>query len=169
MLRSPSAQQTLLLRVFLSGTRGALAGIVGGIAFFLVWLLAAGPQVVQVLSMIALGVMHTKNPILGFIDHFVISAIIGAIYALVLSNLVMAHRYTLAPLFGLLNGVIWWVLGGLVILPLLLGFGPQFAAAFTPTFVVDLIAHIIYGIVTALVFTYLSRRAAKVPGNQSLT
>lgn len=147
---------------------GGIAGIAGGLVFFLVWLLAAGPLVVQVLESIALGTTHITNPVIGFASHIVISIIIGILYAEVLSMWMSRPRYRHAILPGLLNGVIWWVIGGLVILPLLLGMPPQFAAAFTPTALVDLAAHLVYGVVTALVLVWMVRRGENSRRQQEL-
>lgn len=147
---------------------GGLAGIAGGIVFFLVWLLAAGPLVVQVLDGISLGTTHLMNPVVGFASHMVISIIIGIFYAEVMSMWISGPHYRRAILPGLMNGVIWWIIGGLVILPLLLGLPPQFAAAFTPTLLVDLAAHLVYGVVTALVLVWLVRRGESSRRRQKL-
>ena len=146
---------------------GGLAGIAGGLVFALVWLLAAGPLVVQVLDNIALATTHVVNPGVGFAAHMVISIIIGSMYALSLSIMHSARqRYRRAILPGLLYGGIWWILGGLVILPLLLGMLPQVAAAFTPAYLVDLAAHLVYGVVTALVLVWLAQRRGGTRGAQ---
>jgi len=168
MLRSSSTRETARPRVIRLAGKGALAGLVGGVVFLLLWLLILGPKITLLLTGIAVTVTRSQSPLLGFFEHFAISAIFGAIYAVVLGNLVTLPRYGSSVLFGLLDGVIWWVLGALVISPLLIGQAPLFAQAFSPPLLVDLVAHLLYGVVTALVFTLLVRRAEKVQGERSL-
>ena len=138
---------------------GGLAGIAGGVVFALVWLLAAGPLVIQVLDSISLATTRIVNPVLGMVAHMVISGAFGVTYSVSVSNLFSARlRYRRAMALGLLYGILWWILGGLVLLPVLLGHAPQFAAAFTPPFLVDLAAHLVYGAVTALALVWLAHR-----------
>lgn len=138
---------------------GGLAGIAGGVVFALVWLLAAGPLVVQVLDSISLATTRVVNPGLGLVSHMVISVIFGAMYAVSVSAIFSARvRYLRATLLGLVYGVALWIMGGLVMLPVLLGHPPQFAAAFTPPFLVDLTAHLVYGAVTGVGLVWLAQR-----------
>jgi hypothetical protein len=107
----------------------------------------------------SLATTHIVNPGVGFAAHMLISIIVGAMYAVGMSTIRSARqRYRRAILPGLLYGGIWWVLGGLVMLPLLLGMLPQIAVAFTPPYLVDLAAHLVYGVVTALVLVWLAQR-----------
>ena len=138
---------------------GGLAGVAGGIVFALVWLLAAGPLVIQVLDSISLATTRVVNPGLGLVAHMAISALFGVMYAVSVSAMFSARqRYLRATLLGLAYGVAWWILGGLVMLPLLLGQPPQFGAAFTPPFLVDLAAHLAYGVVTGVALVWQAQR-----------
>lgn len=108
--------------------------------------------IMGLLTEIGQGTVHVAQPLVGLIVHFAISAVIGAIYGAAVTRSLAARRYDAASLFGLHNGVVWWVIGGLILLPVGLGAGPQLGAAFTPTFLVDLVAHALYGIATALIW-----------------
>jgi uncharacterized membrane protein YagU involved in acid resistance len=159
------SQKSVLATSLPYATYGALAGIVGGIAIFLVWWLAAGSAIVQALAGIALITTHTTSPVIGLVAHMVISIIIGVIYAVVVSVLVPKQGYGNAALLGLLNGLVWWIVGAQVISSILAG-TPPFATAFTPFALVDLFGHFVYGVVTALVLVWLVRRNVQVKGGQ---
>ncbi|MBA2682664.1 MAG: hypothetical protein H0U76_30250 [Ktedonobacteraceae bacterium] len=159
------SQKSVLTTSLPYAAYGALAGIVGGIAIFLVWWLAAGSAIVQALGGIAQATTRTTNPVVGFVAHMVISIIIGVIYAVVVSMLVPNQRYGNAALLGLLNGLIWWIVGAQIIFSILVGVAP-FAQAFTPFALVDLVGHFVYGAVTALVLVWLVRRNLQIKGEQ---
>jgi hypothetical protein len=58
----------------------------------------------------------------------------------------------------LVYGIIWWVLGPLVIMPMMMGMGVQFAAAFTGPMLMSLMGHLIYGALTGLGFVWYRQR-----------
>jgi uncharacterized membrane protein YagU involved in acid resistance len=96
-----------------------------------------------------------ESAAVGFIVHMGISAFIGAVYGLV------AGRYPLtsknAAIGGLINGTVWWVLGGLITMPLFLGMGEMIFVIGTDQWF-SLLGHLIYGLVTAFVFIPLAKR-----------
>lgn len=59
-----------------------------------------------------------ENSTIGFIVHLGISAIIGAIYGAFASRFASFGGKAVA---GILSGVIWWVVGALILIPFLLG------------------------------------------------
>ena len=71
-----------------------------------------------------------------------------------------SNGYAQGALWGLAYGAIWWVLGPMILMPLLMGMGPQFGAAFTPPLLMSLMGHLIYGVVTGLVYPVATRRFA---------
>ncbi len=60
--------------------------------------------------------------------------------------------------WGLLYGVIWWVLGPLMIMPTMMGMGLQFGAALSGPMLLSLVGHLVYGAVTGLVFAWYIQR-----------
>jgi hypothetical protein len=76
----------------------------------------------------------------------VISAVIGAIYGLVAGR--FAVNTTTALIGGIINGVVWWVLGALVLMPLMLGMS-QMVFVIGQAQWMSLLGHIIYGLVTS--------------------
>ncbi len=68
------------------------------------------------------GGMIGADALIGFILHIIISAVIGALY----TGLFTQYVDLGSPLYniavgGLIYGVIWWILGGLIIMPAIAG------------------------------------------------
>ena len=68
------------------------------------------------------GMIGSDSALIGFILHVIISAVIGALY----TGLFMQYVNLENPLYniaigGLIYGVIWWILGGLIIMRQLSG------------------------------------------------
>ena len=141
-----------------SGARGALVqritgGVVGGLAGGLVFGALMGAM--GMLPMIA-GLVGSGSAVVGFVVHMVISAAIGAGFGLALGSL--SGTFGAGARLGLAYGAVWWVLGPLVIMPLLMGMGPQFGAALTGPMLMSLMGHLLYGVVTGVVYAAYSRR-----------
>lgn len=127
---------------------GALAGIIGGIPFGIMMAMMGMMPMIGML-------VRVESAFVGVLVHALISAITGAIYA------IFAVRFSLtwrnAILGGMVYGVIWWVLGALILMPAMLGM-------FEMIFVIQqmqwlsLMGHIIFGVVLALAFVWLQRR-----------
>src|SRR5215472_14248216 len=136
------------LRFIRSLQWGALAGLVGGIVSSPVLL------VTGILPRIA-GLDTSFAGVRGILIHLVISALIGASYGLLFRN--EASSLGLGVAWGWLFGLIWWYLGPLTFLPMLLtgliDWRPETASALLPL----LPGHLIYGATTAFVFLLLER------------
>jgi hypothetical protein len=137
------------LRVIRSVEWGGLAGLVGGVVSSPV-LVAAG-----ILPKIA-GLDTSFGGVRGLLIHLVISVLIGASYGLLFRN--EASNLGLGVAWGWLFGLIWWYLGPLTLLPMLLtgqiDWRPEAASRLLPL----LPGHLIYGATTAFVFLMLERR-----------
>jgi uncharacterized membrane protein YagU involved in acid resistance len=99
--------------------------------------------------------VRQENAIVGFIVHMLISAFIGAVYGLVAGR--FPNNATTAIIGGIVNGVVWWVLGALILMPLMLGM-TQMVFVIGQAQWLSLMGHIIYGLVTAFVFIPLAKR-----------
>ena len=84
-----------------------------------------------------------------------ISAGIGAFYGLVASRL--PRTTGTAIVAGAVNGMVWWELGALILMPLMLGMGDMVLKIGGDQWM-SLLGHLIYGIVTGLLFIPLSKR-----------
>lgn len=128
---------------------GALAGLIGGIPFgILMGMMGMMPMIGML--------VRVESALAGVIVHAAISAITGAIYGFFAVRL--PQTWGTAAVAGIVYGVIWWVLGALILMPALLGM-------FEMIFVIEqmqwmsLMGHIIFGVVLALSFLWLYRRA----------
>ncbi|MCA1687680.1 MAG: hypothetical protein LC714_03580 [Actinobacteria bacterium] len=130
-----------------------IGGVVGGVAGGLVF--GAFMGMMGMLPMVA-SVVGSQSAFAGFVYHIFNSVIIGAVFGLIFGPL--SHTYGQGALFGLIYGVIWWVLGPMILMPLMLGMGPQFGAAFTPPMLMSLVGHLVYGLITGLVYVAYSKR-----------
>lgn len=84
------------------------------------------------------------------------SVIIGAIFGLIPG--LWVHDYRSGALLGVIYGAAWWVLGPLLLMPLMLGTGLGFAMAFTAPILMSLVGHLIFGLITGLVYAAYARR-----------
>jgi hypothetical protein len=137
---------------------GIIGGVVGGIVF------GALMAMMGMLPMVA-SIVGSKSAVVGFLYHMFNSVVIGALFGLILGGL--SHTYARGATFGLLYGVMWWVLGPMILMPLLLGMGSggiasQFGAAFSAPMLMSLVGHLIYGLLTGLVYVaYATSRPAR--------
>src|SRR5215203_4062786 len=108
-----------------------VGGVVGGVAGGLVF--GAMMAAMGMLPMVA-SVVGSNSALIGFLYHMFNSVVIGAIFGLLFGA--QDRTYRLGAALGLLYGAIWWVLGPM-----------------------SLVGHLLYGLVTGLVYgTYTHRR-----------
>ena len=128
---------------------GAIAGLIGGLASMPI-MIATG-----VLPKVA-GVDSTLPGFRGVFIHLLVSAAIGMTYGLLFRDEASAPGDAIT--WGWLFGLIWWYLGPMTLLPLLLtgvcDWSTDAASALLPS----LLGHLIYGAVTALTFFLFDRR-----------
>lgn len=127
---------------------GGIAGLGGGVVFGMLM------AMMGMLPMIAM-LVRSQNPFVGFIVHMVISAGIGGFYGLVAGRLPKTAGTAIVA--GAANGMVWWVLGVLILMPLFLGM-TQMILQVGQTQWFSLMGHMIYGVVTGLLFIPLSKR-----------
>jgi uncharacterized membrane protein YagU involved in acid resistance len=128
---------------------GAAGGLIGGLAF------GAMMGMLGMLPMVA-GLVGSQDALVGFIVHMVISAFIGATFGLIFGD--ASRSLGRAALWGGVYGIVWWVLGPLVIMPLMMGMGLQFASALSGPMLMSLMGHLVYGVVAGLGFAWIARR-----------
>jgi hypothetical protein len=127
---------------------GAMAGLIGGLVSMPV-MIATG-----VLPKVG-GIDSTLVGFRGVLIHLSVSAAIGMTYGLLFRDETSTPSDAIS--WGWLFGLIWWYLGPMTLLPLLLtgvcDWSTDAASALLPS----LFAHLIYGAVTALVFFLFDR------------
>ncbi len=137
------------VRVLRSLSWGAFAGLPGGIVASPVLLAThALPKIV--------GLDTSLTGFRGLLFHLLVSAAIGMTYGLLFRN--EASSLGLGVAWGWLFGLIWWFVGPMTLLPLLLtgvcDWSTDAASALLPS----LMGHLIYGATTALAFLVMERR-----------
>jgi hypothetical protein len=130
---------------------GAAASLLGSLLFSLI-MVAVGflPTVAAII--------HGTSPVLGFIVHLIIGALIGMSYGLLFWQ--EAPSFGSGVAWGLVYGLSWWFLGPLTLLPILLGGTFTWTTVVADSFLPSLIGHLVYGAATAAVFMALERRHA---------
>ncbi|WP_187284384.1 hypothetical protein [Streptomyces sp. uw30] len=124
---------------------GALAGLVGGLVF------GAVMAEIGYLPTVA-AIVRTDSPVVGFGVHLLIAAVIGAVFG----ALVTRQRELL--FWGLAYGVLWWFLGPLTLLPILLGKPVAWDVETAQALIPSLFGHLAYGAATAAVLALLVHR-----------
>ena len=134
---------------------GAVAGIAGGIVFgAMMGMMGMLPMIGQMVGSPTAGA--------GFLVHIAISALIGASFGLIFHSLVRGTGSGFG--YGTLYGGVWWILGPLTLMPLMMGMGlgvnwnSAAAAAMLPS----LAGHLIYGLILGCTFAWLEHRANPV-------
>jgi uncharacterized membrane protein YagU involved in acid resistance len=128
---------------------GAIAGLAGGAVFGVMM------GMMGMLPMVGM-LIGQENALIGFIVHMAISAFFGALYGLVAGRLAAGPGMALAG--GIVSGVIWWVLGALVMMPLMLGM-TEMVFVIGQAQWMSLLGHILYGVVTAFALIPLLKRS----------
>jgi uncharacterized membrane protein YagU involved in acid resistance len=128
---------------------GGLAGLVGGL--------------VSIPAMAATGILPKMagldtsfGGISGVVIHLLVSVGIGMTYGLLFRD--EAPSIGLGVPWGFLFGVIWWYVGPLTLLPLILTGVYDWRASVAAALLPSLIGHLIYGGATAFTFLLLERR-----------
>ncbi|MFD9036644.1 DUF6789 family protein [Streptomyces sp. NPDC059567] len=157
---SDDVRQTLDGR--LSGGRvisvwhGVIAGLAGGAIFTGVMVAVAFLPTVATL-------VGSESGAVGLVIHLLISQVVGVTYA------VLFRRRSFDPAsgigWGVSYGFLWWILGNLTLLPVLLGEAPRWGAAALAESFPSLVGHLAYGAVLGLVYQRLEERVG--PWHQS--
>jgi uncharacterized membrane protein YagU involved in acid resistance len=138
---------------------GLIAGIVFGMMMQMMMAPAPDGTPMPMMAMVA-KVVRSDSLLVGWLYHLFNSAVIGAIFGWIAGHLA-AYRRGLAA--GALYGAFWWVLGGLVLMPVLLGmpaFAPLAMSAMRPVAIGSLIGHLIFGLVLGALYVRFVRYTA---------
>ena len=128
---------------------GAVAGLIGGLASLPV-MIATG-----VLPKVA-GVDTSFVGFRGLVIHLSVSALIGMTYGMLFRNETTSSGSSVA--WGWLFGLIWWYLGPMTLMPLLLTGVCDWSAGAASALLPSLLGHLIYGAGTALIFFLFDHR-----------
>jgi hypothetical protein len=124
---------------------GIYGGIVGGI---LLGVLMSSTGKIPMIAMM----VGSESLVVGWIIHMLISIIFGIGFSL-LARMTTTNLYIL----GVIHGVIIWIIGPLLVMPLMLGMGTNFANALTPDMLMSLMTHIGF----SLILSFVVKRTTK--------
>ncbi|WP_430868124.1 hypothetical protein [Demequina aurantiaca] len=119
---------------------GVLGGLAGGVVFGM--LMAMMGMLPTLASMV-----DSSSPVVGFGLHLMISVMIGLGLTVLFGNRLLSS-YGRGAVVGLAYGAVWWILGPLLIMPLMMDM-PLFNLDSTNMF--SLMGHLIYGVILGLV------------------
>jgi hypothetical protein len=143
---------------------GALAGLAAGVVFGVMMQMMQAPTPdggsVPVMQMVAM-VVRSDSIAVGWIYHLFNSALLGGLFAWLFGSRIVGYGGGFT--YGAIWGVVWWVLGGLILMPVLLGmpaFAPLRMAPMRSMAMGSLIGHLIFGLILGGVFVRLSRPVA---------
>lgn len=118
---------------------GTIAGIVGGIVFGILM------QMMGMMAMVAM-LAGSESLIVGWFVHIIISIVFGVAFALIATKVTNIWGLSLG------YGVVIWIVGPLVFMPLMLGMGTNLGNAFAPDQLMSLGTHILFSVIVAIVY-----------------
>ena len=140
---------------------GIVAGLVGGVVFGIMMQMMSAPTPeggqMPMMLMVA-KVVRADSIAVGWLYHLFNSAVIGAIFGWLLGS--RSHSFGAGLGWGAAYGFIWWILGGLILMPLFLGMAPLAPlqmAPMRPVAMGSLVGHLIYGIILGGGFAMLKQ------------
>src|SRR5918995_6246101 len=145
----------------MSGKLGSsiVAGLIAGIVFgvMMQMMMAPTPDGGQ-MPMIAMVGQIVGSPTAGagWLYHLFNSAVIGVIFGWLLGDRV--HGYGSALGWGAAYGFAWWIIGGLILMPLFLGMSPFAPLMMPPMRMVaigSLVGHLLFGMILGGAYAWL--------------
>ncbi len=140
---------------------GIMAGLLGGFVFGAMMQMMSAPTPeggqMPMMAMVAM-VVRSDGAFAGWLYHLFNSAVIGALFGWMLGGRLQTLYAGLG--WGALYGIVWWILGALILMPAFLGmapFAPLLMEPMRPVAMGSLIGHLIYGIILGGGFVMLNR------------
>lgn len=144
---------------------GLAAGVVFGLMLQVMTVLPPDGRVVPMILRVA-ALAGSHRLLVGWLVHLGVSVLLGALFGLLLPARASSGT---AVALGWLYGVAWWVVGGLVVMPLAMGLGP-FAPlqslATAPAALGSLVGHLLWGAIVGAGVAWLSWRAPDGPARR---
>jgi hypothetical protein len=134
---------------------GQAGGVVGGLLFTIVMVgIGALPQVASLVG--------ANSAIAGFIVHLIIAVIVGSSYGLLFEREASSDGSGLA--WGMMYGLLWWLVGALTLFPILLRQPVDWSLPMVASLYPALVGHLLYGAGLGLFFEILARRYDTLSG-----
>lgn len=139
------------VRALLALQWGGLAGLAGSLLFGLVMIATGSLPRLAALA-------GSSSPVLGFAVLLVVGAVIGMTYGVLFQH--EAPTFGSSVAWGLLYGLVWWFIGPLTLLPILLGSPFRWTTDVAGALLPYLLGLLIYGGTLAVMYLALERRHA---------
>jgi hypothetical protein len=107
-------------------------------------------------------VVGSSSLAVGWLYHLFNSAVIGGLFGWILGTRI--GGYGSGTGWGAGYGVLWWVLGGLILMPMFLGmpaFAPLQMPMMRPVAFASLLGHVVFGVILGAAFVTLRRTASQ--------
>jgi uncharacterized membrane protein YagU involved in acid resistance len=148
-------------------TAGLIAGLIAGVLFGIMMTMMLAPTPdggsMPMMGMVAQVVGSTSLAV-GWLYHLFNSAVIGGLFGWILGTRIGGYGSGIG--WGAAYGVLWWLLGGLILMPMFLGmraFAPLQMPMMRPVAFASLMGHVIFGVTLGAAFVALRRRASQAP------
>ena len=148
---------------------GIVAGLLGGFVFGAMMQMMSAPtpqgEQMPMMTMVAM-VVRSDSAFVGWLYHLFNSAVIGALFGWMLGGRLQTLSAGLG--WGAVYGIVWWILGALILMPVFLGmapFAPLLMEPMRPVAMGSLMGHLLYGIILGSGFVLLDRSTARAVRN----
>jgi hypothetical protein len=146
---------------------GISAGLIAGLVFGIMMTVMHAPTPeggsMPMMAMVAKVVGSTSLTI-GWLYHLFNSLIIGGLFGWILGGKIGGLGSGLG--WGAGYGLLWWVLGGLILMPMFLGmpaFAPLRMPMMRPVAFASLMGHVMFGLILGAAFVPLRRTGMQAP------
>jgi uncharacterized membrane protein YagU involved in acid resistance len=123
---------------------GITGSLIGGLVFGVMMVMMG------MLVMVA-GLVQSESSWVGFLVHMMISFIFGIAFA-IFAGVTKWRGWA----SGIVYGIVLWFLFPFILMPMLMGM-PEMAFQLTSASMMSLIGHVIYGLVTGLIYQWMSQ------------
>lgn len=144
---------------------GIIAGLIAGVVFGIMMTGMHAPTPdggsMPMMGMVA-QVVGSSSLAVGWLYHLFNSAVIGGLFGWILGTRIGGYRSGAG--WGAAYGVLWWVLGGLILMPVFLGMpalAPLQLPMMRPVAFASLMGHVIFGVTLGATFVPFRRRAGQ--------
>lgn len=138
---------------------GLIAGLVFGVMMHMTIVTTPAGDRVPMMAMIA-QTIGSPSLAVGWIFHLFNSALFGAIFGLLVGLRTMVSTASAVGV-GAAYGIALWIVGGLILMPLMLGmaaFAPLIMSVLHFAAAVSFIGHLVYGVILGALFPMLVPR-----------
>ena len=101
-------------------------------------------MIVMIASMVG-----SESVVLGWTMHMMISWIFGIGFGVMT---LISRKYIL---LGVIHGILIWIIGPLLVMPIMMGMGPMISEMFTSAQLMSLVTHLGFSLILAILFSIL--------------